>query len=62
MVSSVGSLVISRLNHVISFASGLTAAIFFFVSVASNIVKPEKLERMCLHVFPYRSVKAVKTA
>jgi len=47
-VLSVGSLVVSRLNHVISFTSGLPTAILIFIGVASNIVRPEKLERMCL--------------
>jgi len=48
MVLSVGSLVLSRLNHVISFTSGLTAAILIFVIVASIIVNPEKFEKICL--------------
>jgi len=56
MVLSVGSLVIIRLNHVISFTSGLTAAILIFVGVASNIVKPAKI-RKNVRVFLYRSVK-----
>jgi len=47
MVLIVRSLVISRLNHVMSFISGLTAAILILVGMASNIAKPEKLERMC---------------
>jgi len=37
-----------RLNHVISFTSGMTAAILTREGVASNIVKPVKVERMCL--------------
>jgi len=56
MVLSVGNLVISRLNHVISFTSGLTAAILIFVGVASNIAKPAKISNNVL-VFPHQSVK-----
>jgi len=55
MVLCVGSLVISRLNHVISFTSGLTAAILIFVDVTSNIVKL-KISKNVL-VLPYQSVK-----
>jgi len=57
MVLSVGSLVISCLNHVISFTSGLAAAILIFVGVASNVVKPAKIRKKVL-VFLYRSVKS----
>jgi len=47
-VLSVGSLVISCLNHVILFTSCVTAVILFYFGVASNIVKTEKLEGMSL--------------
>jgi len=52
MVLSLGSLVISRLNYVILFTSGLTAPILIVVGVASNIVKPAKIRKNEL-VFPY---------
>ena len=45
---AVWNLVISRPNHDIKFASGLTAAILILVGVVWNLLNPKTLEIMCL--------------